>query len=53
MDYIELATMIRLMKPRSKMYKFLKTELEHLGHWKNKARGNPRKGYEVSRLTKG
>ncbi len=29
------------MKPRSKMYKFLKHELEQLGHWKLLGRGDP------------
>ena len=32
------------MKPRSKMYKFLKTELKARGNWKDAQRGDPAKG---------
>ncbi len=39
MDYIELQELIRNMKPRSKIYKFLKHELELQDRWKLKARG--------------
>lgn len=46
MDYIELQELIRNMKPRSKMYRFLKTELLKLDRWQNKPRGNPTKGLE-------
>jgi hypothetical protein len=46
MDYIELAQLIRNMKPRSKMYRFLKAELLKLDRWQNKPRGNPSKGLE-------
>ncbi len=45
MDYIELAELIRTMKPRSNIYKFLKTELKARGNWKDAQRGEPSKGY--------
>ena len=32
---------------RSKLYKVLKDELSALGHWRNKARGNPQAGYKA------
>ena len=48
-DYIELATLIRVMKPRSKIYKFLKTELKRKGNWKDSQRGDPSKGYKKQR----
>lgn len=31
---------------RSKLFELLKRKLSELGYWKNKPRGNPRKGYE-------
>jgi len=34
------------LKPRTKLFKLLKNELSVLGYWKNRARGNPRKGFE-------
>ena len=44
MDYIELTELIRGMKPRSTMYKFLKSELKKRGNWKDFKRGDPSKG---------
>jgi len=44
--YEELRKEIRLMTPRSQLYQVLKEELERLGHWKQKPRGNPVKGYQ-------
>ena len=38
---------IRHMKRRDRFYKVLKEELMALGHWKNKPRGNPSKGYQA------
>ena len=38
---------IRVMKPKTLLYKALKTELSLLGYWHNKPRGNPAKGYAV------
>jgi hypothetical protein len=32
--------------PRSKLFKILKENLSKMGYWKNKARGNPKKGYD-------
>lgn len=40
-NYEELRQAIRGMKPRQKMYIFLKSELLLLGHWKNIKRGKP------------
>ena len=38
---------IRQMSHRSQVYKLLKTELSVLGYWRNKARGNPPKGFKA------
>ncbi len=47
MDIIELRLEIRSMSRRSVLYKALKEELTALGYWRNKARGNPAKGYKA------
>ena len=47
MDIIELRLEIRSMTRRSGLYKALKEELSALGYWRNKARGNPSKGYKM------
>ena len=33
---------------QTELYKLLKVELTRLGYWKNKPRGNPRKGFRQS-----
>ncbi len=38
---------IRTMTRHSPIHKVLKEELTALGYWKNKPRGNPKKGYEM------
>ena len=38
---------IRTMTRHSPIYKVLKEELSVLGYWKNKPRGNPKKGFEM------
>ncbi len=45
-DIGNLRTAIQNMTPQTQFYKILKEELTALGHWKNKPRGNARKGYE-------
>lgn len=36
---------VRQMTPRSRIYRILKEELSVLGYWRNRPRGNPKKGY--------
>lgn len=40
------------MTPRTKLYKVLKEELNALGYWKNRPRGNPYKAKEASDAVK-
>jgi hypothetical protein len=40
---------IRKLRPRTRLFTMLKKELSILGYWKNKPRGNPRRGYEVKK----
>ena len=35
---------------RTELYKILKEELSRLGYWKNKERGNSKKGYRNSEI---
>jgi hypothetical protein len=49
LDIEELKEEIRKLRPRSKLFRILKKELSILGYWKNKPRGNPRRGYEVKK----
>lgn len=49
----ELRETIRDMNYRKKIYRVLKEELSLLGHWKNRPRGNPKKGYAMSKNGKG
>ena len=51
-DLEQLTKEIRIMNIRNKLYKLLKYELGKRGWWKNKKRGNPSKGYKVSRKIK-
>ena len=39
---------IKRMTRKSLLFSLLKEELGKLGYWKNKARGNPAKGYTKS-----
>jgi hypothetical protein len=48
-NYPELREKIQKMTRDTLIYKLLKEELSVLGYWKNKSRGDPRKGYEVSK----
>jgi hypothetical protein len=45
----QLAIEIRTMNSRKEIYKLLKKELTILGHWRDKGRGDPSKGYKVMR----
>jgi len=47
----ELRLAIRKMTFRQGIYRVLREELTALGHWRNLPRGNPKKGYERSRVT--
>ena len=38
---------IRKFPNRSKLYYVLKRELSKLGYWKERPRGNPKKGFQV------
>ncbi len=51
-DLDELAREIREMNSRREMYKVLRRELSLLGYWKNKPRGDPKKGYSISKFRK-
>ena len=47
MDINKLRQAIRSMTRNTALYKALKEELSALGYWRNKARGNPSKGYQA------
>ena len=49
LDLEQLKKEIEVMKRHQPLYRVLKEELTKLGYWKLKARGNPRKAYQVSR----
>jgi hypothetical protein len=49
LDLRQLEKEILTMSPRSKLFKVLKKTLSELGHWRNKNRGDPSKGYKISR----
>jgi hypothetical protein len=46
LDLEQLRVEIRCMSVRSNLYKLLRDELTVLCHWKGKARGNPKAGYD-------
>lgn len=48
-DLEQLAREIRVMNIRNKLYRLLKLELSRRGWWKQKRRGDPKKGYRISR----
>ena len=52
LDFEQLRAEIRVMTRDSKLYALLQEELTKLDHWKQQARGNPKKGYLVSRHEK-
>lgn len=38
---------LKNLEYHQRLYKLLRDELNRLGHWRNKPRGNPSKGYKV------
>jgi hypothetical protein len=48
-DLEQLTREIRILNSRNKLYHLLKLELGKRGWWKNKKRGNPSKGFKISR----
>ena len=46
LNMIQLAEDIKTMEYWHPLFKTLKAELSKLGYWRNKSRGNPKKGWE-------
>jgi len=46
-DYIELEKRLQKLTRKQRLYRLLKFELEEKGYWRNKPRGNPKKGFEL------
>lgn len=45
--------LFRQSPPHSKFWKLVREELQRIGRWKRKRRGDPRKGFEASRNREG
>jgi len=45
LDFVQLRKEIRELNNRKSLYRLLKEELGKLGHWKQKARGDPVKAF--------
>ena len=52
LDFEQLRIEVQCMTRDSKLYDLLQEELTKLDHWKQQKRGNPKKGYLVSRHAK-
>jgi len=52
-DLEQLRTEIRGMKRHHALYRLLRDELSKLGFWRVRPRGDPAKGYKVSKGGKG
>ncbi len=52
LDLEELRIELQHLNRFQKIYMVLKEELGKLGYWRNKARGNPAKGYAMMRTKK-
>ena len=52
LDFEQLRFEIQHMTKDSKLYDLLQEELIKIDHWKQRKRGNPKKGYQVSRRAK-
>ncbi|HUC78969.1 MAG TPA: hypothetical protein VMQ58_01885 [Candidatus Saccharimonadales bacterium] len=52
-DQNQLRIEIQEMSPQSKLFQLLKEEISKIGYWHKKPRGNPKKGYLVSRQGNG
>lgn len=46
-DLQQLTQEIRTMNSRKQIYQIIKRELKVQGHWKDRGRGNPSKGYKA------
>jgi len=46
----DFETTLRNAPPRSKIRSIVKDVVSDWGHWKNKPRGNPSKGYQKSKM---
>ena len=42
----ELEKELETLTPRKKSFQVIKAKMKQMGHWKNRSRGNPKKGYE-------
>lgn len=51
-DLEELRQAIKAINTRKRLFRVLKEELSLLGYWKNRQRGNPKKGYNEMLLRK-
>lgn len=51
-DLKQLAQEIRTMNSRKQIYQIIKRELKVQGHWKDRGRGNPSKGYRIMLVRK-
>jgi len=52
-DLEQLAKEIRGLDRRQELYRVLKEELTKQGYWKQRARGNPAKGYQAMKSREG
>lgn len=48
-DLEQLRQEIRKLNRHQKLYQILRDELDRIGHWKLKGRGNPMKAYQARR----
>ena len=46
-DLKQLAEEVSSMNSRKQIYQIIKRELKKQGHWKDRERGNPSKGYRI------
>ncbi len=49
-DLKELRQELQSLNPRKKLFRVLKEELSALGYWRNRPRGDPKKGYAVYKM---
>lgn len=47
LDFKQLTAELHVMEYHSPLFRLLKRELSLLGYWRNKPRGNPRKGFDA------
>jgi hypothetical protein len=46
-DFEELRESMKVMSRQTQLFKVLKEGLSERGYWRNKPRGNPKKGYAI------